>query len=198
MEQRSDEWATARIGLITSTRAHQLLSSAATRRTLMVDLIREYAAPKVKSFEGTKSTKRGIALEDEAISAYCLLNNSTATHEGLIYSDVHPLLATSPDALINDDGGIEVKCYEADAHIKAVLGHTEAKEINQCKWHSFVTGRAWWDLFYYSDEFEGKLGYRILRITLDDSEREAIKTKSHEFIGELQNKMKELDLTFDP
>ncbi len=41
VKQGTEEWLQARVGKITGTRAHQLLSGAATRKTLMAKLIAE-------------------------------------------------------------------------------------------------------------------------------------------------------------
>ena len=81
MEQRTPEWQAARLGKITGTKAHNLLQSPATRKTLLVQLFREVATASAKIIPETPAMLRGTELEPEAVRAYEEYTNQTVHGE---------------------------------------------------------------------------------------------------------------------
>ena len=59
----------------------------------------------------------------------------------------------SPDGLIGDDGGIEIKCPTGGVHVKTLLGQKVPTEhLPQIQGSMLVTGRSWWDFMSYHTE----------------------------------------------
>ena len=97
----------------------------------------------------TAAMERGNELEPEARSYYEMQTGCTVQEVGLCMPD-HGRWACSPDGLVGDDGGLEIKCPMPKAHISALLdqGASYAIQVQASLW---ITGRAWWDLLIYTD-----------------------------------------------
>lgn len=196
--QRTDEWKQDRLGVITGTRAHNLLQSPATRNTLLAELVKEYAIAQWKDFAPTKAMERGSNIEDEAISYYQVLFDSDVYgDDSYIISKDNPQFACSPDGLIGKDGGLEIKRLDEENHIKVLVSESpEKKYIHQIEWCLFVTGREWWDYFGYCETLPETIKHYRQRITLPDERKAEITKISNNFLTKLQATLERLDLTF--
>lgn len=182
--QRSQEWFNARRGIPTCSRFDGILTPktgkpAAAQWTLMNELIAESIAPPDTGFIRpayvSDEMEQGMKLEAEARCAY-ELNYAPApvSEAGFVLHD-SGLFGGSPDALVGDVGGCEIKCPLLATHI----GYVRAGELPseyRCQVHGYliVTGRAWWSFFSYArgtdplhlrierDDFTAKLEAELL------------------------------------
>lgn len=176
IEQGTQAWKDEKLGVITGTRAFELMSSNTTRRTLLATLIRELTTSKAKTFF-KQSLQDKLDTEPEMTSYYSLMNNVQMTHQSAyIESDITPMFAVSPDGLIGDDGGFEGKRLDEENHIKLLLGMVpEKKYVMQCHWAIFVLDnckgykkRKWWDLFYYCETLPDEMRTHTIKIERDE------------------------------
>lgn len=160
-EQRSADWYALRAGrptasefsnLITSTGdASKTLSGYAT--TLAAEM---FAGRTLDTFQGTAWTERGQELEAEAIRHYQFDHDCDVDPVGFITDDAM-CAGCSPDGLVGESGGIEVKCLKAENHINAILyyqkhGRGQPAYVQQVQGALMLTGRQWWDqVFYHPD-----------------------------------------------
>lgn len=90
--------------------------------------------------------QRGIDLEPQARAVYEFENGVEVEQVGFV---VHPEIeqsGASPDGLIGDDGGLEIKCHRPAKHIDLLLGGTVARNYRlQMQFGMICTGRKWWD-----------------------------------------------------
>jgi hypothetical protein len=160
MPQRSLEWFNARRGIPTCSRFDAILTPktgkpAAAQETLINALIAESIAPPdagfIKPEYVSKEMEQGMRLEAEGLCAYDL-EHATApvTEAGFILHD-SGLFGGSPDALVGDVGGCEIKCPLLSTHIGYVRAGV-LPDTYRCQVHGYlvVTGRAWWDFFSYA------------------------------------------------
>ena len=93
---------------------------------------------------------RGTELEDEARSFYEFQTEVAVRRCGLVYKDESRLVSCSPDWIIGEDGGGEVKCPGGGKHIgywrDATIVGQYIPQVQGCLW---VTGRDWWDFVSY-------------------------------------------------
>jgi len=74
----------------------------------------------------------------------------------------------SPDGLIGEDGGIEVKCPKADKHTMNLLADECPKEyVDQIQGCMFVTKRKWWDFVSYNPNFKEGFRMKVIRVEAD-------------------------------
>ena len=190
-EQGSDIWLSEKLGVITGTRALQLMSSNITRRTLLAEIISELLTSErksdKKSFSGTPAMKRGLNIEDEAASYYGIMHDCIVTDRmAYIESDISPLFAASPDGLIGSDGGYEGKRLDKENHIKLLLGQApEKKYIKQCEWNIFITGRKWWILNYYCEELPVSMRSYSITIPRNEQMMKDMKERALDMLGDL-------------
>ena len=181
MEQRSPEWHKVRTGKITATSFQTL---AAGRDSTVETLCLKTASERITghsedSFYTNEAMENGKETEKEALAAY---SSTTLTHVrevGFVeYSDY---FGCSPDVLVGEDGGVEVKCPLPHTHLKYInADKTDWKWIDskyrwQIQGSLYLTERLWWDFVSYCPFFPPEKQLIIYRVEIDDQSFEKIK-----------------------
>lgn len=178
--QGSPEWFAARRGIPTASRFDQIITPGRGERSSSQDklinaLIAESLLP-ADDDEGYKSDamKNGTAMEPEARAFYELAHATGPVREvGFVLADCG-MFGGSPDALVGEDGGVEIKAPSAAVHVGYVRGGVLPADY-KCQVHAYlvVTKRPWWDFFSYhrglpsfclrveADEFTAKLAAEL-------------------------------------
>lgn len=153
LEQGTEEWFNVRKGKMTASNAYTI--SVAGKgldtyiRTVVADL---FASHKEEGYK-SKAMERGNELESQAKSIYELSNNIDIVNVGFIEHSEY--VGCSPDGLIGDDGGIEIKCVNNRDYFQLLLGEKpDASYTWQVQMCLMLTGRKWWDLVYYNPAFK--------------------------------------------
>lgn len=151
MQQGTPEWFAARSGLATASEYATILTKG---RKGEVSRIRdkyamELAAERITGIPNPAFTSRptawGTEQEPLARSAYELRTGSFVEQAGFIR---HPsyLAGCSPDMLVDDDGGGEIKCpYNSDIHLSTILWGMPRQHKAQVQGTLWITGRQWYD-----------------------------------------------------
>ena len=149
-----------------------------TARGLIATLAAERITGHVESGPMTSDMLRGIDSEPFARDAY-------AEHHGVVVEEVgfmvrdfgHYSIGASPDGLVGDTGGIEIKAPRAKGHIGTVLaGEVPAQYVAQVQTLLLVSGRGWWDFV----SFNGGMHLYTTRVHPDPAWFEAIKAAAAE------------------
>lgn len=182
LTQGSDEWLLARSAIPTASSFKKIITSAgkpsATAKAYMCDLLAEYVAGKPYSMEPTFWMDRGTELEPEARTAYEFISDNEVKEVGLIYQDETRLVSCSPDGLIGEDGGLEIKCPKHSTHIGYLLaGKVPAEHFVQVQGSLHVTGRKWWDFMSYHPDFDPL----IIRVKRDEVFIKALEAELNKF-----------------
>lgn len=196
--QRSEAWFAARRGLPTCSRFDRILTAAKGQRSaaqdaLIDDLLAESLCPPEDGLllggRMTADMEYGVRLEAEARCCYELEHAKAPVTEAGFVLAACGRFGGSPDALVGEDGGVEIKCPNGTTHIGYVRGGTLPNEY-KCQVHGYlvVTGRAWWDFFSYH---RGLQPMR-LRVTRDD-----FTTKLAVELGEFCTRYNEARATFE-
>lgn len=168
-EQRSPEWYAARRGVPTASEFANIITPkkgeyAAAADTYINQLIDELMRPDAGlGFTGNRHTERGEILEDDARELYAFERELVPQQVGFILNDAGTL-GCSPDSLIGEDGGLEIKCPDGPTHVKWVrAGGIPDEHKPQVHGSLIITGRAWWDFLSYCPGYEPLL----VRVTPD-------------------------------
>ena len=154
MEQSSPEWLQARAGILTASTIGQLITAKTIKpamndrsRGLCQTLIAERITGHVEPVYPNRAMTRGTLLEPEARRIYAEQTGQDVTEVGFARLDTDTYtLGASPDLLVGDDGGGEIKSPSAKVHISTVLsGVIPDYNRAQVQTNLAVTGRAWWD-----------------------------------------------------
>lgn len=140
---------------------------------------------KTNSYQSA-AMERGKELEDEARQAYCFITGNEVEEVTLVKSDL-PGIHVSPDGLVGEEGGIEIKVLEPHVYVELVdTGKIDIKYIRQCQHFLWVTRRAWIDFVAYCPEIQARPVW-IKRQTPDPKIIEAIETEIPAFLEDLQS-----------
>lgn len=171
-QQRSDAWYEARRGMPTCSRFDKILTAvqakpSSAQDTLINELLAESIVPPEQGviLPVTADMEAGIKLEGEARCAYELEHAKGPVTEVGFAIHSSGMFGGSPDALVGEDGGVEIKCPKAATHIGYCRDGVLPNEY-RCQVHGYmiVTGRNWWDFFSYCRNIKPFL----LRIERDD------------------------------
>jgi hypothetical protein len=167
-EQGSTEWSLARCGVVTASEAKAIITpgwkptTGEGRRTYLLTKVAEKIMGSPRQTGGSWSMEQGTVKEGSAAGWYEFSQNCTVQHVGLCLSD-DGLTGCSPDALVGEDGGLEIKSPESHTHIGYLLdGGMPRIYLPQVHFSLFVTGRSWWDFLSYHP-FLPKLLVRVRR-----------------------------------
>lgn len=118
MEQRTDEWFTARRSRLTASDVASVIGRNSKRNS--IDIILEKLSLR-SSFTGNAATEHGQKYEDEAIAIYEKKTGKTALRYGLIEHPTIQGVAGSPDAITQDGILLEVKVRLIRFAISAIV-----------------------------------------------------------------------------
>lgn len=158
-KQGSPEWVKARLGIVTASEMDALVSPIGKIRsgqgveTYLCRKICEKLFGTPVGGGGSFATEQGSILELEARPWYSFDLNIDVQTPGFCLSD-DGRVGCSPDGLVGDDGGLEIKCFQPE-HSLAVLMKNEVPDeyVIQIQTSLFVTKRKWWDFLSYSRQF---------------------------------------------
>lgn len=165
--QGSFEWQELRKGRITASHAQTIGANGKGLETYISDLMAEYYSLEQDEAYTNEDMERGTAYEDTARSAYELTTGETVKQVGFIEHDEY--IGCSPDGLVGEDGGIEIKCLNNRNHFGLVMGaEIKSKHVWQIQMCLYLTGRKWWDYVAYNQNYAKSL---IIRRVEPDKER---------------------------
>lgn len=152
MPQRSPEWFEIRKGKFTGTSFTTVANGQkATRETICLKKASEIITGKYseKDFKSA-SMQRGVELEPDAIFYFELETGLKIDQVG--FCEFNKYAGVSPDGLIGDYAGCEVKCPDDHTHLSYLL-----YGCNKYKWQIqsslFVTDREVWYFVSYNANF---------------------------------------------
>lgn len=157
LEQGSPEWHTLR-NRPTASRFSDLVTPAgkpsASATAYIAELLAAYYGNHKPFFE-TDAMRNGTEREPAARDLYEIMTGNTVEQVGFVIERDEPFApGCSPDGLVGDDGGIEIKSPEPWTHMQTVMeGKMPAKHIAQTQGFLFVTGREWCDFVSYCPLF---------------------------------------------
>ena len=156
LDQGSTEWMMARLGIPTASKFDRLLTPktrkpSASRDNYRAELVAEHLMGQPLDWGTSAWMERGTELEDEARRWYEMDRGVDVEQVGLVLRD-DGLVGCSPDGLVGEDGGLEIKCPAAVQHVKYLLGIESLadKHTGQVQGAMYLTGRRWWDVLSYN------------------------------------------------
>jgi putative phage-type endonuclease len=195
VEQRSDEWFLARAGSLGASRigvALGRLKRSGERTAAAMDYLYELTAERVTGVPAKRSNPMywGREHEDEARRAYAFLTNLPVVQVGLI---PHPTIKgahASPDSLVGEEGGLELKCPTSATHLRTLLDDVVPEDhLPQVYWNLACSGRKWWDFVSYDNRFPSNLQFFQKRVARDDAVIASMEAEARAFLAELGDKL---------
>lgn len=172
LEQGADAWQEARCGVITASRAHEIIKQGRTkgsyseaRKSYMLELIAQVATGRLPEQSQFKQAAWGHDNEPLAREAYEAREFACVNTCGLIYKDESMRCGISPDGIM-EDRGLEIKNpFTTQVHLDTLLsGVIKPEYLTQCQYSMWVTGLERWDFCSYDFRMRGKPENRLVVI----------------------------------
>jgi len=168
-EQGTQEWLDARLGIPTASNFSRVCTPKTMKRSSSQDgyldeLLAEWMIGASLDSDITDLMLRGTELEGDARRLYQFQRDVDVQQVGLCLTDDRRVGA-SPDALVGEDGGLELKSPTAkvQAHYlrTGTVADTYKCQVQGCLW---VCEREWWDVLAFHPE----MPHSLIRVERDD------------------------------
>ena len=199
MDQRTDDWFTARLGKVTASRVADVVAKtktgvSASRGNYMAQLIVERLTGKpVESFSSS-AMQWGTDTEPLARAAYELATDTMVEEIGFVEHESIPMCGASPDGLVGDDGLIEIKCPNTATHIETLINNTiDNRYVLQMQWQMACTDRKWCDFVSFDPRMPEALQMKIIRVNFNEMLVADLENQVEQFLNEVQEKLEILN-----
>ncbi len=159
VKQGSPEWVKARLGLVTASEADALVSPEGKVRTGAGPLSYLYRklTEKILGFQlndfSSLDMSNGSIIEMEAIPWFEFEHEMKVERVGFCTDDAGRY-GFSPDGLLGDDGGLEIKCPSPAVALQYYIENVVPKDyILQLQFSLYVSKRKWWKFLSYSRQW---------------------------------------------
>ncbi|WP_333627842.1 lambda exonuclease family protein [Stenotrophomonas cyclobalanopsidis] len=186
IDQRSDEWFAARAGRITASRMNDVMverergefksgprkGQQKPQPKALTDYAHQLAAERL-TMRPRKQVKAaalawGQTVEPAAVAAYQAETGVIVTPAEFTLHPSYDFIGASPDFLVGEDGGGEIKSPESsEVHLQTLLTGLPPEHIEQIQGGLWVTGRQWWDFVSFHPDFPEPHRIYIQRIPRD-------------------------------
>lgn len=192
--QGEGEWARLRAGKVTASEIDALISPEfAIRKGSGVHtfVCKKIAESRLGPLPGGHvwECEEGHMMEDEARKWFAFQSDERLVNAGFCEHD-DGRCGCSPDALVGENGGVELKCPQPVNHVRYLLDGTLPKDYAaQVHMSLYVTGRKWWKFVSYRRGFPAFM----LRVDRDETILEKIHDALTQFYATFDRAVKQLE-----
>lgn len=171
MLQGTNEWLEAKIGHVGNSRLGDVLAEGVgiTRKNYMMELVCQRLTGKRPDQFTSDAMRWGTEYEPIARSMY---EAKTGVMVQEHFGQEHPLLSDwwcSPDGLVGEDGGIEIKCPNTATHLNSLLnGKVATDYIYQMTGLCLVYERTWCDFISFDPRLPDNCNLFIKRFDISE------------------------------
>lgn len=204
VEQGSQEWHRMRAGVITASRVHDIIKHgrkkgtySAARETYMNELIAQVCTGLIPDEINAKQLSWGKDNEPKAIKLYDPWGDKDVTQIAFIYSD-DMRCGVSPDALVGDNGALEIKCpWTSSQYISQLLGAEPKPEYyTQVQYSLWVLQREYWDFMNFDPRMK-KHNHTVKRFEPDLNLFDTFEEEIPKFIADMDEKLNSIGFNFN-
>ena len=199
MEQGSGEWLQQRVGACTGSRVGDVLAKrrdgkeAAPRRDYKHELVIERLTGLAYEHYVSPYMEHGTLNEPLARTEYELLSDREVAQVGYA---MHPKIAwfgASPDALVGDDGLLEVKCLTTANHLDIILAQEIPDEYKpQMLAEMACAERKWVDFVSFDPRLPKHLQLFVKRFERNDALISGMELEVVQFLSEVESMTEKL------
>lgn len=195
MEQGTPEWFQARLGRVTGSKIADVMmkKDAAGYQNYRAQLICERLTGNPTESFTSAAMQHGTETEPQARAFYEMETGCDVQQVGFIN---HPSLfaGVSPDGLIGELGGVEIKCPQPPEHIRTLTGGAIKRPyLLQMQWGMICTGREWWDFVSFCPMLPDDMQMMRQRVDFDAELGHEITTAVTSFLADVDAAL--VDLT---
>jgi hypothetical protein len=189
-QQGTEGWLLERCGHATASEFASILAKGQgkMRATYMRKVLAERLTGKPCETYHNAHMDRGLEHEPYARLAYEARTGNVVELAGFIK---HPALnaGCSPDGLIDEDGGAEIKSVIPTVQVETILsGGYPSEHKAQVQGSLWITGRKWWDFCSYCPDMPEHLRLYIFRVSPDEAYIKTLEAEVRGFLLEVQTR----------
>lgn len=196
--QGSESWFKLKLGVLSSSNASSIVAKldAGTRATYMAELIAQVGTGVVEEIN-SKHMDWGNQNEDAARSYYEFSSGFSMTQLPFVFKDDSFRVGCSPDGLVTDRKGAEIKCPWASANYIKFLCENDVK--SEWKWQyqftMHVLGADEWDFCQYDPRMKIK-PMKILTVERDPKMQRTLEDAIPQFIADMDSMLLKIGIKF--
>lgn len=204
LDQGSDEWMKCRLGVISASRAKDLIATGRggkgvgeARNTYRRQLVAEVATGQQKDQVRSKPTEWGHEHEDTAREIFAFDMGLKVETIPFVYGDNSMRYGCSPDGLADDKSGLEIKNpFDTVNFLNFILdGEADPKYLCQCQFSMFVTGLPYWHLAMYDGRMRKK-AFHAITIERDEALMSTFKDAVGQMVFDMDSDLARLGFKF--
>jgi hypothetical protein len=193
-EQNTTEWHEARLAIPTASQFKRIVTPTGKPSGQASDyrmrLHAEWLAR--RHFEDEQyqnyAMLRGFNLQPQALRWYEMERGVDVRSVGFCFTNDRRA-GCSPDGLVGEDGGVEIKCPFSPNHVEFLLSESLPSEyVPQVQGSLWITGRKWWDFVSYHPD----LPSAVIRVRRDEEYIAALQRHIGAFLTALDAERKTL------
>ena len=185
MEQGSPEWFAVKCGKVSASNISSVMAKGKgiTRKNYMMRLLAERLSGIPQETYTNGAMQWGIDTEPLAREAFEADNLEVVEQVGFI--EINDYLGCSPDGLIGDDCGVEIKCPNTATHLGYILDNKPVADYrDQIQGTLWMTGRKSWYLVSFDPRVPSRPLWQI-RIERDEKRIKEIADEVEIFTSEM-------------
>lgn len=190
MEQRTEEWFSARLGKVTASRVADVLAKiksgeSASRKNYKMELVVQRLTGKQGESFTNAAIEHGVTNEPFARMAYEAHTGTFVKEEGFVDNPTIEGFGCSPDGIVGE-GLIEIKCPNTATHIETVLENkAPSKYIPQMQCQMACTGAKWCDFVSFDPRVPEDLQLFVVRVERDQEYIDSMEVEVKQFLSEV-------------
>lgn len=203
MIQGTDEWRYARLGKVTASKIADVMAEgrggkpSATRANYIAQLVSERLTGVPYETFTSAAMQHGTETEAQARAVYTMNTGLAVQEVGFV---PHPTIegaGASPDGLVGDFGGLELKCPNTATHIATLRGASiDGGYMKQVQFNMACTGRKWWDFASFDSRLPDEMQLHIRRVHRDEAAIADIEAVVRDLLAEVEKIVAELRDTY--
>lgn len=192
-EQGGLDWIYSRLGIPTASQFSRIVTPkgalSKSRDNYGAELLAERFTGEPYADFSNEWTERGQVLEPDARRFYEFTREATVEAVGTMFKDESMTAGGSPDGLVGEEGGLELKCPDLPQHLKYLaLDDVPSTYVPQVQGSLWISGRRWWDFMSYFPGFPPL----VVRVAPDPVYQEALTKHMPVFVRELEEETRRL------
>jgi putative phage-type endonuclease len=195
IEQRSDEWFTARLGKVTASRVADVIAKtktgySASRESYMAQLLEERMTGKPANSFFNADMQWGIDQEPFARGEYERVKGVLVEEVGFVPHPNIPMAGASPDGFVGVNGLIEIKCPKTTTMIETLFTNKcPQRYFTQIQFQLACTDRVFCDYVVFDPRMPKNLQLFVKRIERDEDYIAQIEEEVEIFLNEIETKV---------
>lgn len=197
-KQGSEEWFNLKLGVISASNASKVVAKkdSETRNTYMMELIAQICTGDQEDLN-SKYLEWGNQFEAAARSSYEFESGLNIIQVPFVFKDERFREGCSPDGIVNDTKGVEIKCPYNAVHYVKFLSDDKIKPeyVWQYQFTMRVMGADEWDFVQYHPNMKTK-PLKILTVKKDLEKQKQLDDCVPQFIEDMDSILKKIGVKF--